>query len=178
METERILLRNWHEKDVEELFRYASNPALGGAAGWEPHRSLEQSRQLLPTVFGNPETYAIVLKATGLPVGNIEIMGQDDFHTAPLAPNEAELSYWIGQEFWGQGLVPEATRLILRRCFEELELDGVWCCHYEGNLQSKRVQEKTGFIFHHCEKNARTKTGETRVVNLLHMTYHQWVAAK
>lgn len=175
MESERLLLRNWRDDDVEELFRHASNPVIGEAAGWMPHRSLEQSRRLLPIIFGDPETYAIVLKSTGLPVGNIEVMREEDFHTAPLAPNEAELSYWIGQEFWGQGLVPEATKLILHRCFTDLKLDGVWCCHYEGNLQSKRVQEKCGFIFHHCDKNARTKTGEPRVVNLLYMSYDQWL---
>lgn len=41
MESERVLLRNWKEDDVEELFRHASNPVIGEAAGWMPHRSLE-----------------------------------------------------------------------------------------------------------------------------------------
>ena len=69
MEGQRIILRNWRQGDEEELFRHAGNPALGNAAGWEPHRSIDHSRQLLDTIFGGAETYAIVLKSTGLPVG-------------------------------------------------------------------------------------------------------------
>lgn len=174
METERILLRNWQKGDEEELFRHAGNPALGNAAGWEPHKNLEHSKELLPTIFGGKETYAIVLKSTGLPVGNIEVMTEADFHTAPLASNEAELSYWIGEEYWGQGLVPEAAQLLIQHCFENLQLTGLWCCHYHGNIQSKRVQEKCGFQYHHSNENARTKTGEPRVVHLLYLNREQW----
>ena len=129
------------------MFRHAGNPALGNAAGWEPHRSIDHSRQLLDTIFGGAETYAIVLKSTGLPVGHIELMFATDFHTAPLADGEAEISYWIGQEYWGQGLVAEAAQLLIQHSFQTLGLGGLWCCHYHGNLQSKRVQEKCGFRY-------------------------------
>lgn len=176
MEGQRIILRNWRPGDEEELFRHAGNPALGNAAGWEPHQSLEHSRQLLPTIFGGTETYAIVLKSTGLPVGNIELMFATDFHTAPLAPHEAEISYWIGQEYWGQGLVPEAAQLLIHHSFQNLQLSGLWCCHYHGNLQSKRVQEKCGFRYHHCDEKGRTKTGEPKRVHLLHLSREQWLA--
>lgn len=175
MEGQRIILRNWQQGDEEELFRHAGNPALGNAAGWEPHRSIDHSRQLLDTIFGGAETYAIVLKSTGLPVGNIELMFATDFHTAPLAPHEAEISYWIGQEYWGQGLVPEAARLLIHHGFQNLHLTGLWCCHYHGNLQSKRVQEKCGFRYHHCNENGRTKTGEPKRVHLLHLSRQQWL---
>ena len=175
MEGQRIILRNWRQGDEEELFRHAGNPALGNAAGWEPHRSIDHSRQLLDTIFGGAETYAIVLKSTGLPVGNIELMFATDFHTAPLAPHEAEISYWIGQEYWGQGLVPEAARLLIHHSFQTLGLGGRWCCHYHGNLQSKRVQEKCGFRYHHCNENGRTKTGEPKRVHLLHLSRQQWL---
>lgn len=175
MEGPRVILRNWRQGDEEELFRHAGNPALGKAAGWEPHQSLEQSRQLLSTIFGGAETYAIVLKSTGLPVGNIELMFATDFHTAPLAPHEAEISYWIGQDYWGQGLVPEAAQLLIPHSFQNLHLTGLWCCHYHGNLQSKRVQEKCGFHYHHCNENGRTKTGEPKRVHLLHLSREQWL---
>lgn len=175
MEGPRVILRNWRQGDEEELFRHAGNPALGKAAGWEPHQSLEQSRQLLSTIFGGAETYAIVLKSTGLPVGNIELMFATDFHTAPLTPHEAEISYWIGQDYWGQGLVPEAAQLLIHHSFQNLHLTGLWCCHYHGNLQSKRVQEKCGFHYHHCNENGSTKTGEPKRVHLLHLSREQWL---
>ena len=116
-----------------------------------------------------------MLKSTGLPVGNIELMFATDFHTAPLAPHEAEISYWIGQDYWGQGLVPEAAQLLIHHSFQNLHLTGLWCCHYHGNLQSKRVQEKCGFHYHHCNENGRTKTGEPKRVHLLHLSREQWL---
>ena len=45
----------------------------------------------------------------------------------------------------GQGSIPEAVRELLRRCFEDLNCTAVWCGYYDGNLKSKRVQEKCGF---------------------------------
>ncbi len=56
--------------------------------------------------------------------------------------DECELGYWIGKPFWGQGLVPEAAREILRHAFEDIGMAKVWCGYYEGNTKSKRVQEK------------------------------------
>ena len=46
METDRILLRHWQEADAEALFKYASDPDVGPHAGWDPHQSVEESRQL------------------------------------------------------------------------------------------------------------------------------------
>ncbi len=43
--TERLTLRPWRETDAESLFAYASDPDVGPAAGWPPHRSVEESRR-------------------------------------------------------------------------------------------------------------------------------------
>lgn len=69
METDRILLRHWQESDADALYEYASEPEVGERAGWPPHQSKEQSREIIRTVFNNPTTWAIVLKETGKVVG-------------------------------------------------------------------------------------------------------------
>lgn len=46
METERLLLRPWQESDAEALYRWASDPEVGPAAGWSPHTSVENSREM------------------------------------------------------------------------------------------------------------------------------------
>ena len=55
--------------------------------------------------------------------------------------DECELGYWIGKPFWGQGLIPEAAKELLRYAFEDLGMRAVWCGYYEGNEKSRRVQE-------------------------------------
>lgn len=145
LETGRLILRRWEEADAEELYQYAKDPAVGPIAGWPPHTSVENSREIIRDVLTAPETYAVVLKETGKPVGSIGIMfGKNG--NAPMGEQEAEIGYWIGVPYWGQGLIPEAVRELLRRCFEDLNCTAVWCGYYDGNLKSKRVQEKCGFL--------------------------------
>lgn len=51
LETERLILRRWEESDAEDLYKYASNPAVGPIAGWPPHQSTDESRNIIKTVF-------------------------------------------------------------------------------------------------------------------------------
>lgn len=88
--------------------------------------------------------YAIVLKESGLPVGSIGLHFHSDL---AKKDDEAELSYWLGVPCWGQGLVLEAARELLRYAFENLKLSRVCCGYYDGNEKSKRVQEKLGFKY-------------------------------
>ena len=53
METERLLLRPWQESDAEALYRWASDPEVGPAAGWAPHTSVENSREIIRNYFLN-----------------------------------------------------------------------------------------------------------------------------
>ena len=89
LETERLILRPWEETDDKECYKYAKDPRVGPIAGWSVHTSEENSRQVIRDVLMVPETYAIVLKETGLPIGSIGL------HHNDLAEkeDEAELGY-------------------------------------------------------------------------------------
>ena len=172
LETERLILRPWEEKDAEACYRYAKDPRVGPAAGWRAHASVEESRQIIREVLSAPETYAIVLKETGLPVGSIGLHRRD----LASGEDEMELGYWLGVPYWGRGLVPEAARELLRYAFEDLKLSRVWCAYYDGNDKSRRVQEKLGFIHQWTSENVPVpQLGETRrgYVNLL--TRKEWL---
>lgn len=170
IETERLILRPWEETDAKDLFKYASDPDIGVPAGWPPHTSVEDSLEIIRTVFAAPEVYAVVLKTTGEPVGSCGIMFPDSIHSAEKSQREAEIGYWIGKPYWGQGLIPEAVKVLLSRCFDELRLDAVWCGHYDGNTKSKRVIEKCGFKFHHTNYGVTSPLGDKRDEHLYVMT--------
>ena len=173
LETERLLLRPWEEEDAEELYRYAQDPQVGPIAGWPPHKDVDDSREVIRTILNAPETYAAVLKTTGKPVGSVGIMlaGKG---SAPMTDTEAEIGYWIGVPYWGQGLIPEAVRELQRRCFEDLNRTAVWCGYYDGNMKSKRVQEKCGFTYHHTGEPAPSPMGDTRIEHFTRMTKAEW----
>ena len=176
LETERLFLRPWEETDAEELFRYASDPRVGPIAGWPPHESVEDSRRVIREVLFADETYAVVLKETGLPVGSIGLQFGDAANTS-LADNEAEVGYWIGVPYWGRGLIPEAVRCIEGHAFEDLGLQGLWCGYYDGNRNSARVQEKCGFTFHHEKENVLCELmGDIRTERFTYLSKERWQA--
>ena len=86
------------------------------------------------------------------PVGSIGLMiGSASDKGIP--DTEAEIGYWIGVPYWGQGLIPEAVREMMRHGFDDLNLEKLWCGYFDGNTKSQRVQEKCGFRYHHTKEN-------------------------
>ena len=171
LQTKRLILRPWSENDAKELYKYASDPEVGPPAGWPPHTSVENSREIIRTVLSALETYAVCLKENGKPIGSIGL------HRNDLAEkdDEYELGYWIGKPFWGQGLIPEASRELLRYAFEDLGMNRIWCGYYDGNEKSRRVQEKLGFVFHHTTEGLEVKLlNEIRTGHSNLMTKERW----
>ncbi len=162
IETARLVLRPWREDDAEALYKYASDEAVGPAAGWPRHTSVENSLEVIKNVFSAPETYAVILKSTGEPVGCCGVMLANTSPSTSNGSAEAEIGYWIGRVYWGQGLIPEAVEALLARCFGELKLDAVWCGYYDGNVKSKRVCEKCGFVYHHTNQDVVSPLGDVR----------------
>ena len=152
METTRLLLRRWEEKDAEDLYRAASDPDVGPIAGWPAHKSIEESLNVIKNLFTGKEAYAICLKKDHKAIGAIELKlnGHTDMTDRE---DECELGYWLGKAFWGQGIVPEAAEEMIRHAFEDLGMNKIWVGYYEGNIKSKRVQEKCGFRYQWTTKD-------------------------
>lgn len=175
LETQRLLLRPFTEADAEDLYRYASDPEVGPRAGWAPHTSVEDSRTVIREILSDPQNCAVVLRETGEVIGSVGVM-REGRGTTEIAADEAELGYWIGRPFWGQGLIPEAVRALLAYCFETLRCSAVWCGYYEGNAQSARVQEKCGFLPHHTVENKADRTGALHTEHINLLTCARWEA--
>ena len=116
METKRLILRKWKDDDAEELYKYASNPDVGPIAGWPPHKSIEESHDVIKNVFNGKEAYAICLKEDGKAIGAIELKlnGHTDMTERD---DECELGYWVGKPFWGCGIMTEAAKEIIRHAY-------------------------------------------------------------
>lgn len=172
--TDRLLLRAWSESDAESLYQYAKDPAVGPIAGWPPHKNIEESRDVIKNVFSGQECYAVCLKEDNVAIGAIELKlnGHTDMTDKD---DECELGYWLGQPFWGKGLIPEAAKELLRHAFDDLKMNTVWCGYYDGNVKSKRVQEKLGFVYHHtCDEVPVPLMNDVRVGHTNVMTKEHW----
>ena len=173
-ETERLILRPWDESDAKSLYEYAKDDRVGPVAGWPPHTSAENSREVIIRILSAAETYAVCLKEDNKAVGSIGLMiGKES--NLDLPENEGEIGYWIGVPFWGRGLIPEAARELIRHAFADLHLETLWCGYFDGNEKSKRVQEKCGFTYHHTSKDVYWKPmDDIRTEHITRLTKEEW----
>ena len=145
MENERIILRPWTDSDAPALFKYASDPDVGPRAGWPPHKSVEESLEVIRTVFNDAtSTWAIVLKATGEPIG---AMGYGPSCNCNLPAREGEplIGYWVARPYWNQGICTEALGLMLAHIRKTTGIRSLISGHFIDNPASGRVMEKCGF---------------------------------
>ena len=142
LETERLILRPWRERDAAALYRCAGDPQVGLAAGWAPHKDEADSLNILRTVLMKPDTWAITLRGDDTPIGSIGASPGSQ----PEENGEYEIGYWIARPFWGRGYAPEAVRALLGLYFA-FGAERLWCAHAEGNDKSRRVIEKCAFRY-------------------------------
>ncbi len=144
LKTERLLLRPWKQEDLNDLYAYASVDGVGQMAGWLPHQSIEESQTILDKFINEKKTFAIVKDNHVIGSLGIEKYNEEQF---PEFEHERcrEIGYVLSKDYWGQGLMPEAVKEVIRWLFEDIGLDVIFCGHFLRNAQSARVQEKCGF---------------------------------
>lgn len=142
LQTERLVLRTFDVGDAVDVFAYAHSPVVGPMAGWSPHRSLEESQQVVEHFISRGDVWAIVEKKTGHVIGSIGL--HSDMKRE--VENARMLGYALGENHWGQGFATEAANVVLRFAFEELHCPIVSAYHFPKNAKSKHVIKKLGFV--------------------------------
>ena len=148
LRTERLILRPWREADLEDLYEYARVDGVGQMAGWTPHRSLDDSREILDMFIREKKTFA--LEYQGKAVGSLGVETYEESRYPGLGLEERRgrmIGYVLSKDYWGRGLMPEAVRAAIRWLFDDVGLDFLVIGHYDWNRQSARVIEKCGFQY-------------------------------
>ncbi len=146
IETERLLLRHWKETDLDDLYEYAHNDLVGPSAGWPVHKSKEDSKKVLTRFLEGNQELAVVLKSEQKVIGGIGIHFRTPDENKVLL-NQREVGYVLNPNYWGNGYIPEAVNAIKDLTFNKLDIDLLWCGHYDFNHNSRRVNEKCGFNY-------------------------------
>ena len=106
-------------------------------------------------------------------IGSISLMIGDNSNLG-LSSIEAEIRYWIGVPFWGNGYIPETVQELLGYGFEELRMAAIWCGYFDENDNSKRVCEKCGFRFVKTEQKECPLIGKTKLEHTTCITKDEW----
>lgn len=144
LKTNRLTLRSFHQNDLDDFFRYASIDGVGQMAGWKPHESKIETQVVLDSFIKKKKTLA--LEYQGNVIGSLGIEEYDVKQFPEMKMKKGrQIGFVLAKEYWGNGLMVEAVKEVVRYLFEEVGLDFILCGHFIRNHQSQRVQEKCGF---------------------------------
>lgn len=175
LKTDRLILRPWRMDDLKDFNEYASVDGVGQMAGWKPHESMEESQKILTKFIEQKKTFA--LEYQGRVIGSLGI----EYHEKRVPEHEGkryrEIGFVLAKPYWGQGLMPEAVKEVIRYLFEEVGLDVLFCGHFLWNDRSRRVQEKCGFR-HYSFGTFETKFGTVEDEEMRILTKEEWLAGR
>jgi [ribosomal protein S5]-alanine N-acetyltransferase len=143
--TERLILRSLSLSDAWDVRRMAGNSKVAGntlympfpypegiAEEWISTHATEffERRQLILGIFLRKEK--TLIGCIGL--------------TLKIDIENAEVGYWIGEEFWNNGYATEAASAMVNYAFESLKLHKIFAHYFASNTASGRVLQKIGMV--------------------------------
>ena len=149
LETDRLILRIWELKDLDDFFEYASVEGVGEKAGWEHHKSKDKSLEILKMFIEEKKVFAIVLKENQKVIGSIgieELSEELDKDLDNLLGRE--LGYVLNKDYWNKGIMKETVSKVVDYCFNTLKLNFLMASYFNHNIASKRVLENLNFKFY------------------------------
>lgn len=146
LKTDRLVLREWKESDLEDFFEYCSVDGVGQMAGWSPHENIEKSKEILDLFIKEKKTFCIEFEGKAIGSVGIERYNENAFPEYANLKGR-EIGFVLSKAYWGKGIMPEAVKAVIKYCFEGLGCDFLMCGHFVWNTQSKRVQQKCGFRY-------------------------------
>ena len=148
IDTPHLHLRPWNDTDATELYELARDPRIGMLCGWKPFECIDDAHSALSTVLAAPDSYAVTFALTGEIVGSIALR----IDTGSAEGSVADIGYWIGAPYWGNGYATEAGHAIIERA-RELGVSTIILKYFDGNDASRRVSEKLGFTWQSREED-------------------------
>lgn len=152
-------LREWKETDIESVAYYANNKKVAdNLRNVFPFPYTMADSEFFVKMCMNADKSKdlyLTIEVDGKAVGSIGVFKQNDVYS-----KSGELGYWLGEEYWGKGIVSEAVKQICEIAFEKLDLIRIFAEPYAYNMGSKKVLEKAGFELEGIMKKGVCKNGE------------------
>lgn len=152
-------LRNWRYDDAESIARAADNPNIAKNLRntFPSPYTIDDAKQYVNDCIVGEGTKQITraVDVGGKAVGSIGIFVKDD-----VFEKTAELGYWLSEEYWHNGIMSSAVKLICKDAFSSLDIVRIYAEPFERNTASRAVLEKAGFVCEGVMRNGIYKNGE------------------
>lgn len=154
-----VQLRKFQASDAQDVAKYADNQKI---AKWLrdifPHPyTLADAEWYVNDCAANSETRQCLraIVVDGEVVGSVGVYLQND-----VGCKNAELGYWLGEPFWGQGIATAAIKELCAFVFHHYDVVRIYAEPFADNTGSRRVLEKAGFVLEGTLRNSVFKNGE------------------
>lgn len=154
----KFRLRSWEKQDLSSLVKYADNPNIAkNMTDMFPHPYLKtDGMAFIEFANASHSAHIFAIEVDGEAAGGIGIHPEHGIHR-----RNAELGYWLGQPFWGQGIISRAIRQVLNFAFlNDNEIDRIFARPFGSNTASQKVLEKNGFVLEARLEKTLVKNGE------------------
>lgn len=141
---EGLSIREYRDDDVDSLVQHANNPNVSRNLEDRfpyPYTAEQADKWLQIVAEQDPLTSFAIANASGV-IGGIGFQLRQDIYRVT-----AELGYWLGEDYWGQGIATKAVRAVTEWAFGAFPLERVQARVFESNPASCRVLEKAGFTY-------------------------------
>jgi ribosomal-protein-alanine N-acetyltransferase len=149
-------IRDWVPEDADCLARYANNRNIARwlRDGFPCPYTPPDAQAFLSVVVAQEVRTTFALATAAEAFGGIGLQFGADVHRFT-----AELGYWLGEPFWGRGIMTDAVRLFTGWAFGNFALHRIHAQPFTGNRASVRVLEKAGFQREGCLRASAFKDG-------------------
>jgi len=169
IQTARLLLRGYVMADVPELVRLLAAREVVAMTLRIPYPYTEEHANefVAGSQEGDDARFAIVLRDEARLCGGIGLRVEPQHE-------HAELGYWVGVPYWGNGYASEAAKAVVRFGFDELGLHRIFGSVFAGNESSKRVLLKLGMGYEGCLREHYSKWGKFLDSELYGLLRSEW----
>jgi ribosomal-protein-alanine N-acetyltransferase len=139
----QFTLRPWHENDLDSLVENANNFDIARfmTDGFPHPYTADKGKAFIAFATQDNPVHIFAIDVDGKAVGGIGIHPQTD-----IMRKNAELGYWLGQKYWGKGIISAAIPQIVDFAFQTYDLTRIYARPFGTNIASQKVLEKAGFV--------------------------------
>jgi len=168
LRTNRLLLRPFTAHDIPELVPLIGAREVAATTRSIPHPyTAADAEKFIDGDHGNEINLAIVRRSDPQLIGGgILRPDENDQH--------AEVGYWIGVPYWGNGFATEAARALIQYAFETLQMHRVYAFHTSNNPASGQILRKIGMKNEGEMRQHQRKWGEYLDVEIYGMLREEW----
>lgn len=171
IKTERILLRQFVDSDLANVYKGLSDPKIIKYYGVS-YNTLEETKAQMK-FFADLEKEKTGIWWAICSLNNKTFYGAGGLNSLNKEHKKAEIGFWLLTAFWGKGIMTEVMPLICNYGFKNMDLHRIEGFVETDNVNCKNAMKKLDFIHERTMKDCEIKNGKFISLDIYAKLYNQ-----